>query len=148
MTVSTTDFDWFNALFRIENLIHIEGMTRGDAYPEVFKEAFLDSLPEKTEAQIYQSCPVLAPLATSEEWLEPEEVAEDLALHRVTGFFVQAAQPVIRDFYPDGGYSYTWGYYHTEWLYAADADAISTVCAEWGAQMLAKDRAAKSEPTQ
>ncbi len=134
---------------RIEALVHIEGMVTDEfSYPDIFTE-FCEALPERTDAQIYQRLPLLARYADG-EYPEAEELGECLAMHQVRGFFVQAATPV-REYHRDGrSFGYSWGYYHTEWLYARDTRDIERVCVKWaraqGAADLAKQRAETPAP--
>lgn len=134
-------YDWHNSLARIENLIHIGGaLAAGDSFPDVFRDQLCDYMPEDADAVLYQQCPALKPFAEGDLMPEPEEVAEALLMNRVSGFFIQAAQPVIRDFWESGGYSYSWGHYHCEWLYAPTAQDIDTVIAAWSEATLQRDR--------
>ncbi|USN15268.1 hypothetical protein KIKIMORA_01220 [Brevundimonas phage vB_BpoS-Kikimora] len=133
--------DWFNSFARIENLIHIQGaLAAGDSFPDIFKEEFCYNLPENDDALLYKQCAALQRFADGADYPDAEDVAEALMMARVKGFFVQAAQPVVREFWDNGGYPYTWGHYHCEWLYAATPQDIDTVVAAWSDAMLQRDR--------
>lgn len=136
-------FEWEQCAARIEHLILIPAaIGQGEGcYPAAFSDEFCENLPERADAPLYKQVPALAKFADGEDWPDASEVAEALYFGRCTGFLIQAAQPVMTAFYPTGGYSYSWGYYHTEWLYAATADAISAVVDAWSDEALARDRA-------
>lgn len=139
----TDAFDWTQTDARIEMLILVPAaISQGEeALPEVFSEHFCEGLPTRADAPLYAQLPALARWADAEETPEAWEIVEALAIARVNGFLVQAAQPVVRNFYPSG-HSYSWGHYHTEWLYADSAEAIASVVDAWSKATLAKDRAA------
>ncbi|MFA4899923.1 MAG: hypothetical protein WC563_10390 [Brevundimonas sp.] len=147
----TSQENWYDGLCRIEHLIHIASQVSVERPADVFSETFIDSLPEDAQALLYQQCPVLSTFGEQDDAPDAEEVAEILAMRNVQGFFIQAAQPVVQHFYESGGYSYSWGWYHTEWLYAATASDIEAVVWAWSANRLTKDRekaaAKKAEAT-
>lgn len=138
-----SEFDWSGCNARIETLILIPAaIGQGeDCYPDAFKDDFCENLPEREDAPLYVQLPSLKKFSSGEDWPEPEEVAEALYFGRATGFLIQAAQPVVTNFYADGSFSYSWGHYHTEWLYAATAEDIAPVVEAWSEQTLAEDRA-------
>lgn len=140
----TPAYDWSNSFARIENLIHIEGaLAAGDSFPDVFEDEFCYNFPEDADALLYQQCPALRRFADGDDYPTTDEVAETLLMTRTKGFFVQAAQPVVHEFWASGGYSYTWGHYHCEWLYAPTAQDIEPVIAAWSEAMLQHDRETK-----
>ena len=138
------NFDWEQCNARIEHLILVPAaISQGEyALPDVFAEEFCDNLPERDDAPLYKQLPPLAQFRDGEEWPGTWMVVEALEMAQCKGFLIQAAQPVVRDFSKDGnGFSYSWGHYHTEWLYAETADQIPVVVAEWSDATLSSDRA-------
>lgn len=143
MAEASFDYDWYNGHARIGHIIHIEGaICQGeDSLPDVFKDDFCEELPERKDAPLYSQCPALAEFADTEDDAYPDEIAFALISKRVRGFFIHAEQPVATKFYDDTSFSFSWGYYHTEWLYAPDMAGIEQVVSEWSKDTLDRDRA-------
>lgn len=144
MTDATDQFEWDQCNARIEHLILVPAaISQGEnALPDAFSEEFCENMPERADAPLWAQCKALARFAAADETPEPWEVVDALAIGRANGFLIQAAQPVVTHFFKDGnGFSYSWGYYHTEWLYAETAADISRVVDEWSVATLERDRA-------
>jgi len=125
----TTAERFFEELARAEQVIWIPGAVADpESPPEVFA-TFCQELPEHTDAQLYRQLPQLARFADAEYDPEPEEVAR--VLLDTQGFLVQAATPIRRHFTEPGGCQFSWGYYATEWLYAATVDDLEQVILVW-----------------
>jgi hypothetical protein len=141
----TTDAErLFETGVRVEQIIWLPGaVAEYECAPEVFSEEFVDNLPEREDAELYQQLPRLARFAG--EYPEPEEVAEELM--NTAGFIVQAATPV-REYHADGGSSYSWGMYRTGWLYAATEAEIAPVVLAWAEKQKAamKAKAPRARP--
>jgi len=132
----------FEADCRVESLLWLGGIGDGESVTEEF-EKFVEELPEKPTAPLYQALPALSRFCAGDEYPEPQEVAEALILARAGGFLVNAATPVRR--YLKGSttsYYAGWGHYHTGWLYASDESAICAACEAWANEHHAADLAA------
>ncbi len=133
-----------DANVRVERIIWIPGIG-ADALSDDFKdfcESALDSdrlhrtLNALPAVKKWNACAEHDPDAVA------EGLAEDLASARSAGFFIQGATP-MRNYTSKNAQSYTfsWGAYHTCWLYAATVTAIKDVLLTWAADMAAKDHA-------
>ncbi|HRY03855.1 MAG TPA: hypothetical protein P5256_12045, partial [Beijerinckiaceae bacterium] len=119
-----------DANVRVERIIWIPGIG-ADALSDDFKdfcESALDSdrlhrtLNALPAVKKWNACAEHDPDAVA------EGLAEDLASARSAGFFIQGATP-MRNYTSKNAQSYTfsWGAYHTCWLYAATVTAIKDV---------------------
>lgn len=130
----------FDATARIETMIYIPAIGDADSASEQFGD-FVRDLPERKDCELYKSLPELREFADG-EYPEAWEVAE--LLFSRSGFIFNAATPVMEPV-ADGISSYSWGYYHTEWLYAKDQDAIADVLVAWATAFHERDKAKKQE---
>jgi hypothetical protein len=107
-------------------------------------EEFRENLPERDDAPIYKQLPELARFKDGDEWPEFEDLGD--AIGHLSGFLIQAATP-YRDYF-GRGWTCSWGYYRTEWLYAASEADILPVIKAWAeaehAEMKAKSEAKAS----
>lgn len=120
MTIAQVFFD--NSL-RVENMIWLPGaIADQEALSEAFENFVNDDMPSNVDRPVYAQLPALQQFAGMDDLPEPEDVAE--VLLNTPGFLFQLARPVYR--YRDGKMAeFSWGYYHTEWLYA---ETIEQIC--------------------
>jgi hypothetical protein len=69
----------FNADCRIENMIWLPGLPDEDAFPDVFRTEFVESMPERADAPLFASLPQLARFAEDDDYPEPCEVMSPVA---------------------------------------------------------------------
>lgn len=133
----------FNATCRVEQIIWIPGAVADvEALPDAFSETFVEYLPEATDAPLYEALPELACFVSTEVCPPPDEVA--YSLRKRSGFLVQAATPVFRAFGKTGDGIFSWGHYHTAWLYAPDESSIAEVVIKWAKVRRAVDKKARA----
>lgn len=74
---------------------------------------------------------------------DAEELAFHLARHGLTGVLLQVATPV-KEFYrlDSGNCRYSWGHYHTTWVYGTTFDKAWGVAKKWAAEEAASDKSA------
>jgi hypothetical protein len=133
----------FDATCRIEKLIYIPGAITDEAFPDDFKSEFIEKMPEDKDAALYAALPALKRFALSDEYPDALDIAETLM--STTGFLMLAATPVMRPYGGGSACSYSWGYYHTEWLYAKDEAAIADVIVAWAESKHERDKAKAGE---
>lgn len=120
---------------RIERILWLSAIG-SDATADDFAEEFLFNLPEKDDAPIYQSIPLLKQIRDNsnvdfDDGDEVAEIVQRLVLSGYPGFLIQVATPV-RQYYPEGeAYSWSWGYTHVEWLYAPTAGRLASTALSW-----------------
>jgi hypothetical protein len=130
----------FDAPCRVESIIWIPGACVDiETLPEEFAGEFVENLPGKLDAQLYTRFPQLKRYADSDDYPEPEEVAD--ALSQTTGFLVKAATPV-KTYLGESVCEYSWGGYYTGWLYAENEAEIGEVVLAWAAE---RDAACKAK---
>jgi len=132
----------FETCVRVEHMIYVPSLTVDEeSYCDTFCEEFVEGLPERKDAPIYRQLPKLKRFAEADEGPEPWMVAD--VLRGLPGFIVQAAAP-CRSYLKDGsnGWTWSWGNYWTEWLYAPTEADIATRCVEWAEWRAEQDRAA------
>lgn len=130
--------DFFDSSLRVEKVIHLGTMCMDDIWPTAAMDAFEDDAEE-----VWEALGSLAPdEASTEEW------GEALRCMRKLGFLVQFATPMPRDFSDDGGYSFSWGHYTTQWIYD---DSFESACAralKWQEEFIKASREAQvSKPS-
>ena len=124
---------------RIERVIWLPGATvDADALSPDFEEFVENDMPEDESADLGQQLPEMMTFILSDDTAEPWEVAE--ALQCQVGFLVQAATPVL-NYYKDGGFTYSWGHYHTAWIYCDTADQIADIVCGWANKRHDADKA-------
>ena len=127
---------FFNHPLRFEAIIYLPAtFIDEEVVPDIARE-FLDDLPDDTGKAIYRDLPELVPFADNEDppvW----HVVERLS--GLDGFLVKAATPVKQAFGTHGACEFSWGYFHTQWVYGATwAEAVAKAIA-WAEQMQAQD---------
>ena len=120
--------EFFNQSIRIEQIIHIGTMCMDDAWPEIAKEAF-----EREEVWVAIGIEEPDDVST-EAWGEAIRDACKL------GFLVQFATPVPENFY-ERGYSFSWGWYSTKWIYDESFESACKKAMEWRDEFVEKRRA-------
>lgn len=124
-------------LVRIEALLYIPAtLVDDESFPPLFKE-FCDDLPERKSSQIYKKIPLLKGLDSGADEFD---VADRLMRASASGFLLNAATPA-RNYHSAGrGFTWSWGDYWCEWLYAADAGLIQSVAVAWAQARAASDK--------
>lgn len=70
-----------------------------------------------------------------------EELAFQLDRHHLTGVLLQVATPVKEFYKPDSGNCrYSWGHYHTTWVYGTTLDKAWKQATAWAKEQAASDK--------
>lgn len=74
---------------------------------------------------------------------DAEELAFQLVRHKLTGVLLQVATPV-KEFYESASnnHSYSWGHYHTTWVYGTTFDKAWTEAKKWATESAELDKVA------
>jgi len=129
----------FDATARIDTLIYIPALGEADCPSEDFTD-FVEDLPQRDNAQLYIALPELRRYSDG-DYPEVWQVAEIL-LNR-GGFIFNAATPVMEPIGTGSTTSFSWGYYHTEWLYAPNEASMVDVLVAWAEAFHERDKAKK-----
>ena len=125
--------EFFERAIRVEKVIHIGTMCMDDAWPDIAAEAFED------EEGVWAALGIEKPDDVSTEaWSEALQDACKL------GFLVQFATPVPEGFY-EGGYSFSWGCYSTQWIYGESFESACNKAKKWQAEFIKKRHAKEME---
>lgn len=74
---------------------------------------------------------------------DAEELAFQLVRHKLTGVLLQVATPV-KEFYESASNNccYSWGHYHTTWVYGTTFDKAWTEATKWATESAEQDKVA------
>lgn len=125
---------FFDNAIRAEVVLHLGTQCwDNSAWPEAAKEAF-----EYDQESVWKAIGIEPPADGEEEtWA----IEEHLRNHKIFGFLVKFATPIPDDIALNS-YSFSWGYYTTEWIYADTYKAACEKAVTWQAEYLAQLRAA------
>ena len=126
----------FDSSVRVEKVIHIGTMCMDSAWSDIAHEAFEDN-PDEVWTAIGLQEPQIEDV---DEW------GETLREGRKIGFLIQFATPVPYSFY-DGGFSFSWGWYTTCWIYDDSFDRACEKSLKWQEDFVEKRRAKAEEET-
>lgn len=72
---------------------------------------------------------------------DAEELAHQLNRHRLSGVLLQVATPVKMFYKPDSGNCrFSWGHYHTTWVYGTTFDKAWKEAKKWAADKAVSDK--------
>lgn len=72
---------------------------------------------------------------------DAEELAFQLTRHRLTGVLLQVATPVKEFYKPNSGNCrFSWGHYHTTWVYGTTFDKAWTEATKWATDQAERDK--------
>ncbi len=123
---------------RVEQMIWIPGAIAAGVLPESLHDAIVDDLYDGDNAQVIQRLPALKPILKSREEPEDDWIAD--VLHETDGYLVQLARPIPRDI-SGTMHSFSWGYYATKWVYAADLDDLADLAKAFSIEVFERQRA-------
>lgn len=120
---------FFDYSIRFEEVIYLPSCA-----PEM-PRSLVDALEEDELGIVTKLLGIPATVYESGECLgygEKDEILSILARKKRTGFLVKAATPV-RKFHEDVGASFSWGHYHTRWLYldSLDSEEAAEALMKW-----------------
>ena len=124
------DFD--NMTCRIGKMIWLAGSGWGDTSDDL--QEFIDDHTNKELRKIFP-CEIVI----DKDVPRVESVLESLSNGGVYGFLAQVETPV-RTFRGNGVSSFSWGYAHTQWLYAETTQELITKAQEWAKEMSDLDK--------
>ncbi|WP_312411978.1 hypothetical protein [Shinella sp.] len=130
-----------DANVRVEQMIWIPGAIAPGVLPENLHDAIVDDLYDGDNAQVIERLPTLEMILKSREEPEDDWIAD--VLHETDGYLVQLARPIPRDI-SGTMHSFSWGYYATKWVYAADLDELVDLAESFSNDVLVKARAKES----
>lgn len=126
---------------RFEQLIWIPGIIAEPPSDGAFED-FCESLPDKATDPIYEAFPFLLQYLKDGDYPTTDEVGEQFAMDGTVGFLIQLAKPVVTPMGKDGkAIQYSWGNYHTRWVYVASMDGFVAAAQRYSDEMEASDRA-------
>lgn len=126
--------EFFDSSIRVEKVIHIGTMCMDSAWPDIARKAFE-----------YDPTDVWAALGLQEPEIEDsDEWGEVLREGRKLGYLIQFATPIPDDFY-DGGYSFSWGWYTTHWIYDDSFESACAKALKWQDEFIERRRAKAEE---
>ena len=124
--------EMFDASVRAEEIIHLPTMAWDEeALADCFKDAIDDD-----PGQILK----VVGLDHIDEDEELYEICEALRDERKAGWLVKFATPVPTAFHESGGYSFSWGYYTSKWMYGDDYEALCREALQWQADFVERRR--------
>jgi hypothetical protein len=125
-----------DVLVRIDNLMWLGGMIYADGLPYALSE-FLDDAP--TDLSEFTSFWKLA----EDEDVSDGEMADEFRAfccqRNLTGFLFQASVP--HTLHRANGYTFSWGYYRTQWMYAVSVEDMASKATAFSELCIASDRA-------
>jgi hypothetical protein len=78
----------------------------------------------------------------TDESCDAEELAFQLDRHHLNGLLLHVATPVKNFYDPDSNnFSYSWGHYHTTWVYGTTFDKAWKQAKAWAKEQAAGDKA-------
>lgn len=119
----------YDANVRAEEIIHLGTQCLGDNAASVIDDA-LNQDWDGIWAAIGRGEP---------QGDELDFVAEHIVDKRIFGFLVQFATPVPKHI-TDDSYSFSWGWYHTRWIYADSFDDACQQALVWRTDYIARQR--------
>lgn len=121
----------FPELGRVEQLFWMKAL--GHTPPNSFDEFVEDDLPDAQK--LFSRLPFLHGCDT------PDDVIAEMRINGKIGFFALLAAPVPSSFLKDtGGFSYSWGHYRTEWVYADSLDEIGPLLRAFEEEVISEAR--------
>lgn len=123
--------EFFDRSIRVEKLLHLGTMCMGDAWAATAQEAFED------DADIWAALGMAEP---EPERDGPEAWGEAICDARKLGFLVQFATPMPDRFYEDG-FSFSWGWYTTHWIYDESFETACEKALKWQEEFIERRRA-------
>ena len=129
MDMQKISSEFFDRSIRVETLIHIGTMCVSDSWPSVAQDAF-----EESNEDVWQAIGIEEP-----HYSDADSWSEALIDARKTGYLVQFATPIPRDFYEDG-FSFSWGFYTLEWIYAETLEEACVKAIAWQEEFIEKKR--------
>jgi hypothetical protein len=139
-----------NATVRIDHLIWLPGLVTTDTHLDVPSfEEFIEEVFDYESVEI-ENLPELKTTLelAAEENLNRSDFAEELAsrfaFNRRNGFLAKIATPVTSN-HKDRGYTFSWGHYRTNWIYAETIDDLTNQAVAWAEAEHEKDRVAETE---
>ena len=122
----------FNASVRVEQMFWIPGITAQP--PREFEDFLSDEIAGDCAPAVLEALPFLKGMI--DEGAEAEDVVAEMNFRRKIGFIAQVATPRPYDIRKDGSHSFTWGHYHTKWLYADTLESLSEQAVTWAEGVL------------
>lgn len=135
---------------RIENFVDLAGLIgsgslEGRNIPEPMED-FIDHAARKAKLgddDFSTLCRLCRDNDPEEEEGSGEELAFELMRNGFTGVLLEVATPVKSFYKPDSGNcSYSWGHYHTGWVYGTTFDKAWSEAIKWAKAQAAYDKAA------
>jgi hypothetical protein len=129
----------FDETVRVEAIIWIPGAVADpESTPDAFREGFFEDIIDGNTDELMRSLPGLKRALKDSEFAEVIDVAE--ALLFVPGFLVKLATP-IREFYADGGSSFSWGCCRTGWIYVEKEVDLEPSVINWARAEVGRQKA-------
>ena len=123
---------FFDTNVRIEHLFWIPGICV--QAPREFEDFIEHDLADDCAPQVFESLPFLRGMI--ENGARGEDVLAEMAMHRKNGFIFEASTPTPYDCRPDGSHSFSWGRYHTKWMYADTLEDMAAAAIAWANTIL------------
>lgn len=123
--------EFYDSSVRVEKVLHLGTMCMDDAWPDIAQETFED------DADIWTALGMAEPELESDD---PEGWSETIRDARKLGFLIQFATPVPDRFY-EGGFSFSWGWYTTRWIYDESFESACEQAMKWQKEFIEIRRA-------
>lgn len=125
---------FFDSTIRVETLIHIGTMCMDHAWPRIAEEAFEDDYED-----IWKAIGIEPP-----EDEDRELISVYLVDNCKKGFLVQFATP-MPDRFNEGGFSFSWSWYTTHWIYDETYEGACKKALAWQREFIEQKRKAAEE---
>lgn len=94
---------------------------------------FLEDFPETPDDAIFTQWETISRFADGDEFPTEQDLIDAILDAYDTGFLIQVARPVMKTL-RDGVKVFSWGYYHTEWIYGATLPEALERAIAWAKQ--------------
>ncbi|PHS64371.1 MAG: hypothetical protein COB09_08330 [Thalassobium sp.] len=137
MNMKEISTEFFDNSIRAELIVNIPSMLSDeDSPPDIIADNVYDDL-DRTCAAMGIKPPSIHDIDDLGFWFS------DLARRKgFNGFLVQFATPIPTNIRQDGGFSFSWGYYTTQWIYGDTYEEACAKAVEWAAGFVSEKRAA------
>lgn len=126
---------------RIDTLLWLPGaLSAMESYPDGFLD-FCEDIPDDPMAAIFTDLPDIRRFITGDIEPFPEDVAGVLFECGVyTGFLAKIATPVTEPCGGEDAFTYSWGWYRTQWRYAKSLDDVTDMAVAFAKECQQQDR--------
>ncbi len=94
------------------------------------------------EYNFYEACDALGFSDSERDQLDSRDDLEELLYaKKLNGYLACFAKPIVKPCGDRGSYSFSWGYYRNQWLYAESISDLVQKAIEWADEVFKQDMA-------